>query len=221
MNDVDEDEHVLVLDFLDNSRGVKSSNTGFAYTLPPALSPAATKRLVEKRNDRFVVAVNELVVYIYHGRCFALTSFVRLLKATPQGDDPVALLQAAARDHLPVHPGRGGTVSEVGVFSLEGTDKEVPEPGKRPSIEEVICKVEQQEWYQEQITYKRVFGAREGRCGMSRVSLQVDDGPSPNVHRCSRPTTLGRDFPSPTKLAQDHIALQSPGCCNPCYIARK
>ena len=59
VNDVDEDEHVLVLDFIDNSRGTKTGNAGFAYALPPALTPAATKKLVERRNSRFVEAVNE------------------------------------------------------------------------------------------------------------------------------------------------------------------
>lgn len=61
VNDVDEDEHVLVLDFIDNSRGKKTYNAGFAYALPPALTPAATKKLVERRNDRFVEAVSEYV----------------------------------------------------------------------------------------------------------------------------------------------------------------
>ena len=59
VNDVDEDEHVLVLDFMDNARGKKPTNPAFGYTLPPALTPAATKKLVERRNDRFVEAVNE------------------------------------------------------------------------------------------------------------------------------------------------------------------
>ena len=31
------------------------------YTVPPALTPAATKKLVEKRNERFIQAVNEYV----------------------------------------------------------------------------------------------------------------------------------------------------------------
>ena len=56
---MDQDEHVLVLDFIDNSRGKKTINSGSAYTFPPALTPAQTKKLVEKRNDRFVLAVNE------------------------------------------------------------------------------------------------------------------------------------------------------------------
>lgn len=75
MNDVDADEHVLVLDFVDSSRGKKPTASGYvfvpvwyatvldmcrlAYALPPALTPAATKKLVERRNERFTEAVNE------------------------------------------------------------------------------------------------------------------------------------------------------------------
>lgn len=59
VNDIDEDEHVLVLDFIDNAHGKKPTNPAFGYTLPPALTPAATKKLVERRNGRFVEAVNE------------------------------------------------------------------------------------------------------------------------------------------------------------------
>ncbi|TFK81693.1 DEAD/H helicase [Polyporus arcularius HHB13444] len=143
-NDVDEDEHVLVLDFLDNARVTKSSNTGFAYALPPALTPAATKKLVERRNNRFVEAVNEL------------------LKATPAEEDPVALLQSAARDHIPVHPGCKDT-PEASSADLKGKDRAVPEPEERPAITAVIEEIEQQAWYQEQIAYKRVFEVREGQ----------------------------------------------------------
>ncbi|KAI1787885.1 P-loop containing nucleoside triphosphate hydrolase protein [Ganoderma leucocontextum] len=145
VNDVDEDEHVLVLDFIDNSRGKKPTNPGFAYTLPPALTPAATKKLVERRNDRFVEAVNEL------------------LKATPEGEDPVALLQSAARDHIPVHPGLKHPAAVPSQADGKGKNRQVPEPEQRPSIEEVIEDIEQQEWYKEQIQYRRVFEPRQGQ----------------------------------------------------------
>ncbi|KAI0747965.1 P-loop containing nucleoside triphosphate hydrolase protein [Daedaleopsis nitida] len=147
LNDVDADEHVLVLDFVDNTRGTKSSNTGFAYTLPPALTPAATKKLVEKRNNRFVEAVNEL------------------LKATREGEDPVALLRAAARDHIPVHPGSKQTALSASQVNLKGKGKsrEIPAPEHRSSIEDVIDEIENQEWFKDQIAYKRVFEAKEGQ----------------------------------------------------------
>lgn len=55
---------MLVLDFVDNARGKKPTNPAFGYTLPPALTPAATKKLVERRNDRFVEAVNEWELHL-------------------------------------------------------------------------------------------------------------------------------------------------------------
>ncbi|KAH9946253.1 P-loop containing nucleoside triphosphate hydrolase protein [Epithele typhae] len=144
VNDVDLDEHVLVLDFIDNSRGKKpSSNAGFAYAPLPALTPAATKKLVERRNGRFVEAVNEL------------------LRATPEGDDPVALLQAAARDQLPVHPNTR-LVPGASQPTSTGQYKTVPAPEERPSIDQVVEELLQQEWYRQQIAYQRTFDAKEG-----------------------------------------------------------
>lgn len=58
---MDDDEHVLLLEFAENSKGKKSDHPANAYSLPPSLTPAALKKLVEKRNERFVVAVNEYV----------------------------------------------------------------------------------------------------------------------------------------------------------------
>ncbi|KAL1947966.1 hypothetical protein VTO73DRAFT_13690 [Trametes versicolor] len=146
VNDVDADEHVLVLDFVDSSRGKKTPASGLAYALPPALTPAATKKLVERRNERFSQAVNEL------------------LSATPADDDPVVLLQAAARDHIPVHPGANRAQEQVlSQSDAKGKYKTVPEPDGRPSIEEVVEEIEQQEWYQEQVTCKRIFDAKDGQ----------------------------------------------------------
>ncbi|KAI0664969.1 P-loop containing nucleoside triphosphate hydrolase protein [Cubamyces menziesii] len=144
VNDVDEDEHVLVLDFLDNSRGKKNMGTGLANALPPALTPAATKKLVERRNERFVEAVNEL------------------LSAAPVDEDPVNLLKAAARDHIPVHPGHGRS-RVVPSQDTKGKGKTVPEPDNRPSIGEVIEEIERQEWYMEQIAHRRISDARDGQ----------------------------------------------------------
>ncbi|KAK7693290.1 hypothetical protein QCA50_002857 [Cerrena zonata] len=132
----DEDEHVLVLDFHETTKGKKTSNPGFMYTLPPALTPAATKKLVEKRNERFVQAVNEL------------------LQATPEGENPADLLQAAARDHIPIDPNKPKT---------QEPSREVPDPQHRPAIEDVILDIQQQQWYSEQISYHRIFDAKLGQ----------------------------------------------------------
>ena len=90
---------------------------------------------------------------------------IRLLKATPEGEDPVALLKAAASDHLPVHPGAKDVAPGPSQSDSQRKYREVPEPDERPSIEDVILEIEQQEWYKEQIAYKNVVDAKEGRSG--------------------------------------------------------
>lgn len=76
------------------------------------------------------------------------------------------MLQAAAREHIPVHP--GSKHSEVGATGENAKAKyrEVPEPEARPSIEEIVGEIEQTDWYKDQITYKHVFEARVGQSGM-------------------------------------------------------
>ncbi|OBZ75158.1 putative ATP-dependent helicase HRQ1 [Grifola frondosa] len=143
----DEDEHVLVLDLVDNARGKKNANPGFAYALPPTLSPTATKKLIERRNDRFVNAVNEL------------------LQATPEHENPVALLQAAARDHIPIHPTSKCSISALIQCDRKGKYKTVPESADRPTIEAVIDELQEQEWYKDQITYRMKTETKDGQIG--------------------------------------------------------
>jgi len=85
----------------------------------------------------------------------------RLLAATPEGEDPVAILQAAARDHIPVNP-----KSKSLTWALPSHDE-------RPSIDEVIQEIQDQQWYRGQIADRRTFDAREAREGRSHVALQV------------------------------------------------
>ncbi|CCM03863.1 uncharacterized protein FIBRA_06013 [Fibroporia radiculosa] len=138
----DEDEHVLVLDLIENSRGKKSSNSGFAYSLPPALSPEATKKLITKRNDRFVQAVNEL------------------LEATPKTEDPIVLLQAAARDHIPVDPSARHLLGPS-----QPARKTIPSSYDRPSVNAVIDEIMAQDWYSDQIVDRRTVDAKDGVIG--------------------------------------------------------
>jgi DEAD/DEAH box helicase domain-containing protein len=69
------------------------------------------------------------------------------------------LLQAAARDHLPLDPSVKAKVKEA-VSSAA-----VPESKDRPTIDAVIEEVQQQSWYREQILERRVFDEKEGRTG--------------------------------------------------------
>ncbi|KIK92020.1 hypothetical protein PAXRUDRAFT_13476 [Paxillus rubicundulus Ve08.2h10] len=133
---MEEDEHVLILEFAENSKG-KKHQSGLGLSLPPAMSLAKTKNLIENRDERFSCAVN------------------KLLSATPAGEDPVDLLQAAARDHIPVNP----KAKEPPKAS------KIPSPEERDSIDEVIREIQEQDWYRNQIVDRRTFEAREARQG--------------------------------------------------------
>ncbi|KAI0797837.1 P-loop containing nucleoside triphosphate hydrolase protein [Abortiporus biennis] len=134
----DEEEHVLILDFVDGSKGKKTTNPGFLYAPPPALTPAATKKLIEKRNSRFEEAVNEL------------------LSATSAEGDPVEMLQAAARDHIPINPNKSKGKGK------QRAEQIVPDPEHRPAIDDVITEIQEEDWYAEQIIHRETFDAKSG-----------------------------------------------------------
>ena len=100
---------------------------------------------------------------------FFLERFHRLLAATPVGEDPAALLQAAARDHIPVNP----KSKSVTMIAPPPDKLTIPGPEERPSIDEVIQEIRDQEWYKGQIVDRRTFDAREARQGRSHAALQV------------------------------------------------
>ncbi|KAJ7261398.1 DEAD/H helicase [Mycena haematopus] len=136
------EDHVLVLEFVDKSKGKKmdsecGSNSLQMLTAPPSLTPAAMKKLIEKRNNRFSAAVNELIL------------------ATGAEDDPVTLLKAAARDHIPINPSKPESWPKC----------TVPEPNNRPSIDAVLEEIMQKEWYSEQIVERRTIEAKIGQIG--------------------------------------------------------
>ncbi|KAG5342219.1 hypothetical protein C0989_004531 [Termitomyces sp. Mn162] len=54
-----EDDHILILEFVDNARGKKTKGNNIVTV--SALQPAAVKKLVEKRNKRFHEAISEYV----------------------------------------------------------------------------------------------------------------------------------------------------------------
>ncbi|KAL1758264.1 hypothetical protein FB107DRAFT_207459 [Schizophyllum commune] len=149
------DEHVLILEFADNSKGKKSAAQGQLITMPPAMTPAAVKKLVEKRNERFVQAVNEYEpLHVFSIQ--KLTSMYSLLEATQPPEDSVQLLQAAGRDHIPVHPGVSSEQAPV-------RDLHIPDAASRPSIDELLTEIEKEEWYKSQIVANKVFEPRKSR----------------------------------------------------------
>ncbi|KAI5983784.1 DEAD H helicase [Pisolithus albus] len=122
---IEEDEHVLVLEFADKTRG-RSKRTG-------------PRKLIENRDERFRIAVNEL------------------LSATADGEDPVELLKAAAKDHIPANPKERS--------HLPKSEAEVPSPDERPSVNEVVQELQEQSWYVNQIADRRTVPARTAREG--------------------------------------------------------
>ncbi|KAF8522099.1 DEAD/H helicase [Hysterangium stoloniferum] len=167
---LEEDEHVLVLDFaeLNKSKRNKANNS---FSLPPSLSPAATKKLIERRNELFENAVNEL------------------LSATPPEDSPIELLQVAAKEHLPIEPKyKGSYMQYQDDFTVTS---EVPDPRNRPSVKQALREITGKQsdnydeedineyiglhWYKGQIVYRQTSEAVPGTIG------QLDKALSPTI----------------------------------------
>ena len=75
-------------------------------------------------------------------------------------EDPVALVVKAAHDHIPVdvHGTRGSTSN--GLISTED----------RPSIDEIVQELEDADEYKDQVSYRRVFDAKEAQYGKPDVT---------------------------------------------------
>ncbi|KAF8894415.1 P-loop containing nucleoside triphosphate hydrolase protein [Infundibulicybe gibba] len=131
-------EHILVLEFVDNLKGQRVNNAG-SYNLPPTLTPAGVKKLIERRNERFEGAVNELML-------------------AAKFEDPAALLQKAGREHIPIDPHR---IPSESFKAVETT--EVPSSKHRPTIEAVIRELQQELWYKGQIIENRIIDEKLGQ----------------------------------------------------------
>ncbi|KAJ3993850.1 DEAD/H helicase [Lentinula boryana] len=140
-----EPEHVLLLEFAESwkgaSGGTKASHN--EYLVPATRTPAATKKLVEKRNDRFIKAVNEL------------------LAATSSSDDPVSLLKAAAHDYIPVDPEHIKNNPSVD----ETAHMPVPSSEDRAPVHVILAELQEQRWYKDQIVERRTVEPRDGQTG--------------------------------------------------------
>ncbi|KAG9101110.1 hypothetical protein FRC06_003338 [Ceratobasidium sp. 370] len=154
----DENERVLVLDFAEPGGGPRlptGSAPSSGFMLPAALTPAAMKKLIEKRNERFSTAVDELIA-----ACLVTS------------EDPVVLLTNAAQDHIPVDP---TAILDRTYASPSGSALPIPTPKDRKSIEEVIAELklsdDEGHLYRDQIVYERVFDQREARWGKLDRSL--------------------------------------------------
>lgn len=132
-----EDAHVLVLDFTDSFKGAKSkTGARLSLTAPTTISTAAVKKMIERRNAACQNALNDLLL------------------ATSVKDDPVFLLKAAGRDHIPVNPSES-------LYREEMINVKVPTSNERRSIAEVVAELQIQTWVDDQIVYTKAFDAKE------------------------------------------------------------
>ncbi|KAF8630387.1 hypothetical protein AX15_002944 [Amanita polypyramis BW_CC] len=132
----EEEEHVLVLEFMGNPKGKRSANIGFPYTTPQALSPSAMKKLIESRNKAFEKAVDDLVLTI-------------------SGEDAVTLVKQYGRDQVPLNPRAKSPI--------EGPEPPILDSEARPSVTSVIEELVSQEWYKDQIVHRRSTERRSGK----------------------------------------------------------
>ncbi|KIO18195.1 hypothetical protein M407DRAFT_32132 [Tulasnella calospora MUT 4182] len=69
-------------------------------------------------------------------------------------EDPVALVQKAARDHIPLDPTLPTDQPSTSSHNFITTDL-------RPSIEEVIAEIEGAEEYRDQVVFRKIFDTKE------------------------------------------------------------
>ena len=84
----------------------------------------------------------------------------------PEEEDPATLVQAAAREHIPIDPNNKQSLDNVKIASQSGP-KVIPDPEHRPSVDSVTVEMQMQDWYVGQIRYNKVFEAREASIGDS------------------------------------------------------
>jgi DEAD/DEAH box helicase domain-containing protein len=109
--------------------------------------------LIEKRNAIFLKAVDEYGIYqnfFPMGR----DALIRLIEAFSDAEDPVALLVASAQEHIPLN-----TVGRTGELS------HIPDPENRQPIDQIVEELCRQDWYQNQIGYRRTFEVKTGSLG--------------------------------------------------------
>lgn len=80
-------------------------------------------------------------------------------------EDPVTLLQNAARAHVPVDPNHKGKEPE--------TFFPVPDPHNRQSITEIMAGIQKQDWYTGQICFEKTFEGVSGIHGESTLCSEM------------------------------------------------
>jgi hypothetical protein len=81
-------------------------------------------------------------------------ALIRLIEAFSDAEDLVTLLVASAREKIPLNTaGRTADLSHI------------PDPENRRPIDEIVEELRQQEWYRNQIGYRRTFDVKAGSLG--------------------------------------------------------
>jgi DEAD/DEAH box helicase domain-containing protein len=88
--------------------------------------------------------------------CYLIDYTFSLILATIQESDPVQMLQQAAREHIPVEPYLlGAPIDQNGAIDT----------GERPSMDELVQKVIDQDWYREQIVFRKMVDTKQPQFG--------------------------------------------------------
>lgn len=181
-NSANENEHVLVLDFINKAVGKSSDSQALVYFCIRARNsvfmdsnwdsskfPASTcsdtsaSKETSRKKECAICGGRERVCSPPSTLIRLLISLWRLINATPSGEDPVQLLQAAARDHVPINP------IAVDVLDEQGPQA-VPSSNERASIDEIIEDIKLSNTYRDQIVDRRIFHAKEARLGKQKAS---------------------------------------------------
>ncbi|KAK7043795.1 ATP-dependent 3'-5' DNA helicase [Paramarasmius palmivorus] len=147
----DDEDHVLTLEFAETWGGGETDTSSFA----PTRTTSATKKLVERRNERYIRAVDEL------------------LSATHPPENPVALIQSAAREHIPVFPNM--KASEIPSMFEDHMNLPIPNPEHRASVNEILQELEEQSWYKNQIVERRSVESKPGKSGEIELSPTIQE----------------------------------------------
>lgn len=136
-------------------------------------------KMIEKRNERFTQAVNELLV------ACEVQVRVYLWKSDwahhnfQQDQDAMELLSAATHDHLPVKPELA--VGQKTLAARQGDlDFFLLNPDHRPSIESILNDIQDEEFYEEQIVTggHRIVESREAVYGTFSETPKVQQANS-------------------------------------------
>lgn len=123
----------------------------------PIFSANSMSKLIDRRNQGFRLAVDELLV-----------------ASAAQDLDPITLLLEATEEHVPVKPEEHSTTgTSMKPLSERRADLDffLRHPQNRPSIENILMDMQDEEWYNGQIVPNghRVVEAREPCYGKQRL----------------------------------------------------